>query len=470
MNPIASFSVDPLPEPRSEGPTPGMTGSADSAEFGLALAMAAAAHSQAVVPRTQPASTLASGPGGDVLDPAASATRTPGADPEARDAAPGSAPAASLPLQTAVAGTPASGAPSRSEAVPVPARPATPAGNADAMATQVAAQATAAALDAAQQMADLPLTVRVLELVRGMTEQAARVALDTALSAGPARESVTGSASAPEASRQMLAFNALEALPGTVGPDRGRTAGRAPSRPASTASAQDGAAPASALRGDARAEVQASAAPVGAEEQGRGRFAGARDGDGPTRAAGAMLADGNAAVQAALTEGAGMAAGAGPSVPQDGRTPAGSADPTAAARSVPTPPEARTARSGDQVTLHFSGEDGLDGKLRVAVRGQSVRATILADDPVAAERFARGLGGLQRSLLDQGFSEARLNVQQIVRSEVPTSGNVPRDGNPGDSPPRGEDRDRHPSSRQERESASPQDRPDRRPSRQRTER
>jgi hypothetical protein len=133
--------------------------------------------------------------------------------------------------------------------------------------------------------------------------------------------------------------------------------------------------------------------------------------------------------------------------------------------------EVRTlARLGDQVTLQFSGEGGLEGQLRVAVRGQNVRATILADDPVAAERFSRGLDGLQRALLDRGFAEARLNVQQTARSEGSAFGNVPRDGNQGDSQPRGEGRDRYASSRQERESASPEDRPDRRSSRQRTER
>jgi hypothetical protein len=96
---------------------------------------------------------------------------------------------------------------------------------------------------------------------------------------------------------------------------------------------------------------------------------------------------------------------------------AGSVDPAAGPVRATVPQEMRTAaRLGDQITLQFSGEDGLEGQLRVTVRGQNVRATILADDPVAAERFSRGLDGLQRALLDRGFSEARLNVQQTARS------------------------------------------------------
>jgi hypothetical protein len=264
----------------------------------------------------------------------------------------------------------------------------------------------AAARDASSRTADLPLTFRVLELVRGMTEQAARVALDTAMSAGPAQ---TGPVPVPAAA-----------------------------------------------------------------QRGRGRSGEVTwNGEGTAQAAGATLAEASAAARALLTEqSVPVSPGAGPPVPQSARPSAGAADPVAGAAWASTvPPEARaSARFGDQVTLHFSGEDGLEGKLRVAVRGQNVRATILADDPVTAERFSRGLGDLQRALLERGFSEARLNVQHTARSEGPASGNAPRDDTHGDDHPRGEGRDRYSSSRQERESASSEDRPDRRPSRQRTER
>ncbi len=565
MNPIAFTSVDALSEPRGESPAPGVTGDADSAEFGLALAMAAAAQSPAaVVPRPSPAAVPV--PTGDRPDPAlADATRAIADDvADALAAVPRPAPPGSAPLPLDAAGTarppiapfPARAAGAGREGTPLPASPAgpeaklplplpmtvaagaelegaplasapvrpepasspaIPAGNAAASTTPVAAEAAAVARDASLRTADLPLTIRVLELVRGMTEQAARVALDTAMSTGPAqgspletapqsgrlagapRQDLEAPLAAAVVSRQALATKALEALPGPDLLERGRPASRAPLRPASEAVAQNEAAtsgevwmarsamlpraaapagpPLPVLRGDVRLApgVPTQAVPlpgVEAGERGRGRpVEPAPDGDGPTRAAGAMLADVSAAARASLA-GEPVPAFAGPdsSVPQNARPAAGSVDPAAGSmRAAPAEPHT-PARLGDQVTLQFSGEDGLEGQLRVAVRGQNVRATILSDDPVSAERFARGLDGLQRALLDRGFSEARLNVQQTPRSEGPASGYVPRDGNQGESQPRGESRDRYPSSRQEREPASPEDRPDRRPSRQRTER
>ena len=569
MNPIASLPADALPESRSESPAPGATSDVDPAEFGLALAVAAAAQSQAaVVPLAAPVVAPAPAPAGDARDSAvADATRTLAENVAgALVAVPRPAFPASAPLPATVAGTarpPVTPLPVRSvdtglegpplPAAPVgpeaktplpplparpvvaelegtsprvlparpeptrsPATPAVPLENVDAPANPVAAETAAVARDASPRMADLPLSVRVLELVRGMTEQAARVALDTALSAGSAQDvSLEASPQSGrgwnppqptemppaggEVSRHALAVTVLEALPGPGGPDRNRPAARAPLRPAfeavtpGEAAVPDGgwmtrgavsprAATADPLmpvpRSDVRlaAEVSTPAGPVpvpAAAEPGRSRPGEwRRDGDGPTRAAGAMLADAAAASRAPLAdESVLVSAGPGSSAPQGVRPSAVSADPpSGAARAASAPPEARTsARPGDQITLHFSGEDGLEGKLRVAVRGQNVRATILADDPVAAERFARGLGGLQRTLLDRGFSEAHLNVQQIARSEGPASGNVQRDGNQGDSQPRGESRDRY-LPRQERESAFTEDRPDRRPSRQRTER
>jgi hypothetical protein len=549
MNPIACISVDVLPEPRGESPAPGVTGDADSAEFGLALAMASAAQSQAVV-------VPAPLPTGDVLGSAVTdAVRTLGenvtdalarpsppvlaplpsrpvaaglegtpppaapAGPEAKAPLPSSQPSLpARPVADKLEGTPPPAAPARPEPVRSPVSPAVLLGNAAAPATTVAAEVAIVARDASLRTADLPLTVRVLELVRGMTEQAARIALDVAMSAGPAQDVALEAApqsgrawSAPgqsmpvavvaaEESRQAFATRVLEALPGAGGPDRSRPAARTALRPLSEAVTQGeavksdearmargavlprDAAPADppmpVPRSDVRlpSEVPGPAVPVPvstADERGRGRSGEpTRDGDGPTRAAGAMLAEASAAARASLAdESVPVPAGPGSSVPPNARAAAGSVDQTAGPMRAAVPQEARTpARLGDQVTLQFSGEGGLEGQLRVAVRGQNVRATILADDPVAAERFSRGLDGLQRALLDRGFSEARLNVQQTARSEGSAFGNVPRDGNQGDSQPRGEGRDRYSSTRQERESASPEDRPDRRSSRQRTER
>lgn len=394
-------------------------------------------------------------------------------------------------------GTPPAGSLAQPKHVRSPVSPAVP--SVEPSAPPVAPEVATAARDAELRMADLPLTIRVLELVRGMTEQAARVALDAAMSAGPAQfETVPRPARpvgapivAAEASRLAQAAKVLEALPGPGGLDRSRGAVREPLRPVSEAEAPgDGwlargavsprpavsadplmPAPRSDLHAVSVAPAQvAPATVVAVDERSRGRSSDTtKDDDGPTRAAGAMLADSSAARASLADEAVPVAVGA---ASQNLRPSAGPMDPTAGTtRTTAVPLEARTlARPGDQVTLQFSGEDGLEGQLRVAVRGQNVRATILADDPISAERFSRGLDGLQRALLERGFSEARLNVQQTARSEGSAFGNAQRDGNQGESQPRGESRDRYSSSRQERESASPEDRPDRRQSRQRTER
>src|SRR5437870_1521613 len=55
------------------------------------------------------------------------------------------------------------------------------------------------------------------------------------------------------------------------------------------------------------------------------------------------------------------------------------ADPTGTASAFPA--------AGDRVTLQLGGENGLDGRLRVAVRGQSVRATIVSTDAETVRRL-----------------------------------------------------------------------------------
>ena len=222
------------------------------------------------------------------------------------------------------------------------------------------------ARDASPRTADLPLNVRVLELVRGMTEQAARVALDTALR--------------PVRRRRAR-------CPSDLPEGRGRGPDGEGPPPTATARGAGGGAPCW--------RKAAAAARERPWRTSRPRVSGA--GLAPSRRP-ALAGRG------VRGSGGGSRAGIGA-----GR----------GARAAP--------RFGDQVTLHFSGEDGLEGRLRVAVRGQNVRATILSDDPGAAERFSRGLGDLQRALLERGFSEARLNVQHTARSEGPASGNAPRE-------------------------------------------
>ncbi len=71
----------------------------------------------------------------------------------------------------------------------------------------------------------------------------------------------------------------------------------------------------------------------------------------------------------------------------------------------------------DRVTLKFTDDAGVEGRLRVALRGQSVRATIVSNDPATAERINAGVPELQRALDKQGFRDPQIAVQQTRGSE-----------------------------------------------------
>jgi hypothetical protein len=62
------------------------------------------------------------------------------------------------------------------------------------------------------------------------------------------------------------------------------------------------------------------------------------------------------------------------------------------------------------VTIRFAGEHGVEGTVRVAVRGQTIHATILSTDAEAAHRMSDQLSTLRRSLEGQGFPDTRLAV------------------------------------------------------------
>jgi hypothetical protein len=66
-------------------------------------------------------------------------------------------------------------------------------------------------------------------------------------------------------------------------------------------------------------------------------------------------------------------------------------------------------------TVSFDNGDGLEGRLRVSLRGDVLRASIQVPDAAAAERIEQDLGGLTRALRAHGFEEARLTVD-IARS------------------------------------------------------
>ena len=69
------------------------------------------------------------------------------------------------------------------------------------------------------------------------------------------------------------------------------------------------------------------------------------------------------------------------------------------------------------VTLRFDGPDGLEQRIRVAVLGESVRATILTDGRSAAQ-MERALPDLHRSLAEHGFRDAQVGIR-VLGAEAP---------------------------------------------------
>jgi len=79
------------------------------------------------------------------------------------------------------------------------------------------------------------------------------------------------------------------------------------------------------------------------------------------------------------------------------------------------------------VTLRIDGDSGAEARVRVAVRGQDVRATIVADDPVLARRLEDGLSGLKQALGDRGFERAQVVVQSTTGSRHDAANDGSRD-------------------------------------------
>lgn len=89
------------------------------------------------------------------------------------------------------------------------------------------------------------------------------------------------------------------------------------------------------------------------------------------------------------------------------------ADRAEAALAARLSPERRAA---DRVTLRFEGEGGLEGRLRVSVRGDQVNARILSEDASTLERLGGELRSLQRALEGQGFRDSRVSMQDLRTS------------------------------------------------------
>ena len=87
-------------------------------------------------------------------------------------------------------------------------------------------------------------------------------------------------------------------------------------------------------------------------------------------------------------------------------------------------------RPSNHVTIHFAGERGLDGRLRVAVRGQSVQATIVSEDHAMADRLGRNIDELHHALRARGFSEANVSIHRAQQQQQTPPDRLPQETGP----------------------------------------
>ena len=95
-------------------------------------------------------------------------------------------------------------------------------------------------------------------------------------------------------------------------------------------------------------------------------------------------------------------------------------------------------RAADQVTLQFQGEGGLEGRLRIAVRGDSVHATLLSSHDGTLERLGGETGTLRRALNEQGFSQARISVHDLRAGGAASTSDARQNARNGDDRRQGE--------------------------------
>lgn len=129
------------------------------------------------------------------------------------------------------------------------------------------------------------------------------------------------------------------------------------------------------------------------------------------------------------------------------------ADPNVAAgaQNVNDPRLEPMRRAADQVTLQFQGEAGLEGRLRISVRGDSVRASILSSHDGTLQRAGGEWNALKRALADQGFTDAKLSVHD-TRSLATTATSQGREqSQTGEERRQGEPQRKHTQGRETRQ-------------------
>ena len=83
------------------------------------------------------------------------------------------------------------------------------------------------------------------------------------------------------------------------------------------------------------------------------------------------------------------------------------------ARDVPysSPPKEQAAGSADRVTLAVTDDAGRQTRIRVAVLGEQVRATIVPPDGDSARQLERRMDDLTAALVRQGYADPKVTVQ-----------------------------------------------------------
>ncbi|MBK8005962.1 MAG: hypothetical protein IPK12_19100 [Gemmatimonadetes bacterium] len=83
------------------------------------------------------------------------------------------------------------------------------------------------------------------------------------------------------------------------------------------------------------------------------------------------------------------------------------------ARDVPysSPPKEQAAGSADRVTLAVTDDAGRQTRIRVAVLGEQVRATIVPPDGDTAQQLERRMDDLTAALVRQGYADPKVTVQ-----------------------------------------------------------
>ena len=73
------------------------------------------------------------------------------------------------------------------------------------------------------------------------------------------------------------------------------------------------------------------------------------------------------------------------------------------------------------IVVPFEETGGQEGRIRLALRGESLQATILSSNGETVQRLGSSLADLQRALGERGFTDARLTVRQSGGDENATS-------------------------------------------------